>query len=212
MDNAPYPSSHIYSVRTLDRNTTQIDVIVSNSTTAISPIFQFHSTILMNFVTAHSVFCACPDLRLRELSVIDPFIIYSQPLQQSTLVALVKYAKRNIQYITCQQLHEERQRWKNHLRSTADELSMWISCPAHEKCIHNQEPPMPVVKWRLGGSVCAYMPTLASSSNIVISNKLRRSSYSSFCTCTIKNTTRPGVPGGPVYTNCVFTALLVDTH
>ncbi|KAI5999554.1 hypothetical protein EDD15DRAFT_2146855, partial [Pisolithus albus] len=91
---AQYPPSHVHSIRTLRRHTTQIDVIVSNSTTAISPIFEFHSTILMNFVTAHSVFCAYPHLTLRELSIINPFVAYRQPLQRSTLAALVKYTKR----------------------------------------------------------------------------------------------------------------------
>ncbi|KIK21720.1 hypothetical protein PISMIDRAFT_103556 [Pisolithus microcarpus 441] len=64
MANLPYPHSHILTIFTLYRKTSKIDVIVSNSTTAISPIFQYHSTVLMNFITTHSVFCAYPQLTL----------------------------------------------------------------------------------------------------------------------------------------------------
>ncbi|KAI5988181.1 hypothetical protein EDD15DRAFT_2141379, partial [Pisolithus albus] len=92
----PYSSSHVHSVYVLHRNSSKIDVIVSNSMTAISPIFQFHSTILMNFVTAHSVYCAYPTLTLRQLSLINPYVVYEQPLQRSTLDVLLKYSERNI--------------------------------------------------------------------------------------------------------------------
>ncbi|KAI5997055.1 hypothetical protein EDD15DRAFT_2163016 [Pisolithus albus] len=126
--NAPYSSSHVHSVYVLHRNSSKIDVIISNSISAVSPIFQFHSTILMNFVTAHSVYCAYPDLTLRQLSLVNPYVIYEQPLQRSTVHALLKYSERNIEYITCQQSHEERECWKDHTRCIDDEYGIWISC------------------------------------------------------------------------------------
>ncbi|KIN98976.1 hypothetical protein M404DRAFT_92790, partial [Pisolithus tinctorius Marx 270] len=39
-----------------------IDIIVSKTTSALSPIFQFHSTAIMNFFSANSLFCAYPSL------------------------------------------------------------------------------------------------------------------------------------------------------
>ncbi|KAI5981220.1 hypothetical protein EDD15DRAFT_2336219 [Pisolithus albus] len=138
-NDAPYTSSHIQSVCTLHHNSSRIDVIVSNSSTAISPIFQFHSTVLMNFVTAHSVFCAYPEMTTNQLSLINPFVVFCQPLRRSTLDALLKYSTRNIQYITCQQLHDDCQCCKDLIRSTDDESCMWLTCPPQPNPLSDQE-------------------------------------------------------------------------
>ncbi|KAI6142506.1 hypothetical protein BKA82DRAFT_3963545, partial [Pisolithus tinctorius] len=51
-------NSHVASIFSLVCDQRKIDIIVSSSTTPISPIFQYHSMALMNFVTHDSVFCA----------------------------------------------------------------------------------------------------------------------------------------------------------
>ncbi|KAI6011259.1 hypothetical protein BKA83DRAFT_4067489, partial [Pisolithus microcarpus] len=59
----PYPYSHIQTVFILHHGTSKINVITSNGCT-ISPIFQYHSTVLFNFLTANSIFCVYPELTL----------------------------------------------------------------------------------------------------------------------------------------------------
>ncbi|KAI6140466.1 hypothetical protein BKA82DRAFT_133419 [Pisolithus tinctorius] len=39
-----------------------IDVIISSTVAAMSPIFKFHSTVVMNFIAADHIFCAYPTL------------------------------------------------------------------------------------------------------------------------------------------------------
>ncbi|KIO08143.1 hypothetical protein M404DRAFT_108858, partial [Pisolithus tinctorius Marx 270] len=48
-----------------------IDVIISKTTSALSPIFQFHSTAVMNFFTANSLFCTYPLLTLHHCAMIN---------------------------------------------------------------------------------------------------------------------------------------------
>ncbi|KIO12018.1 hypothetical protein M404DRAFT_125896, partial [Pisolithus tinctorius Marx 270] len=67
-----YTPSSILTVITFDNNTRLIDVVVSNSYTALSPIFQFHNTCVMNFISAYGIFCAYPNLTLHALSMVNP--------------------------------------------------------------------------------------------------------------------------------------------
>ncbi|KAI5984492.1 hypothetical protein EDD15DRAFT_2125330, partial [Pisolithus albus] len=81
----------IQSVFILRRRTSKIDVVISKTSIAISPIFQYHSAVLFNFLTADAVFCAHPELMLRRESLANPFAVYGQALKCSTLQALLKY-------------------------------------------------------------------------------------------------------------------------
>ena len=71
----PNSFSFIHTVATFGNGTQQIDVIISN-TANIGPIFQFHSTTVMNFFSADHIFCAYPDLTLRLLARINPGPLY----------------------------------------------------------------------------------------------------------------------------------------
>ncbi|KIO03638.1 hypothetical protein M404DRAFT_145026, partial [Pisolithus tinctorius Marx 270] len=72
---------HIIAIFTLVHNKHKVDVFISSSTTPISPVFWYHSTALMNFITHNSIFCAYPHLTLKGLSLVNPFMIFSQPLK-----------------------------------------------------------------------------------------------------------------------------------
>ncbi|KAI6033734.1 hypothetical protein BKA83DRAFT_37683, partial [Pisolithus microcarpus] len=47
----------------------RIDVIISSMSAAISPILQFHSTTIMNFISVDTIFCCYPSLTLQHLSM-----------------------------------------------------------------------------------------------------------------------------------------------
>ncbi|KIO14866.1 hypothetical protein M404DRAFT_117251, partial [Pisolithus tinctorius Marx 270] len=48
-----------------------INVIVSSTVAAMSPIFEFHSTAVMNFIAADHIFCAYPTLTLHKMSLVN---------------------------------------------------------------------------------------------------------------------------------------------
>ncbi|KAI6157967.1 hypothetical protein BKA82DRAFT_21971 [Pisolithus tinctorius] len=61
VDAGPYGSSSIRSVILFANGWRTIDVIVSSTVAAMSPIFEFHSTAVMNFIAADHIFCAYPN-------------------------------------------------------------------------------------------------------------------------------------------------------
>ncbi|KAH7909687.1 hypothetical protein BJ138DRAFT_979906, partial [Hygrophoropsis aurantiaca] len=52
----------VRSVVTMTRGSQSVDVVVSNTVDSIHPIFQFHSTPVMNYIGADHLFSAYPAL------------------------------------------------------------------------------------------------------------------------------------------------------
>ena len=77
-----------------------IEIIVSKTEAACAPIFHFHSTAVMNFVTANGIFCAYPKLTLAYLSMVNPAPIYCDAFQLHTMDALRKYENRGFTYVS----------------------------------------------------------------------------------------------------------------
>ncbi|KAI6157452.1 hypothetical protein BKA82DRAFT_48178, partial [Pisolithus tinctorius] len=67
-----YSQSTITFIVAWGKGNCHIDVVVTNTEVAVSPIFQFHSTAVMNFITADHIFCAYPALTLHGLSIVNP--------------------------------------------------------------------------------------------------------------------------------------------
>ncbi|KAI6011814.1 hypothetical protein PISMIDRAFT_69436, partial [Pisolithus microcarpus 441] len=66
-----YNYSHVAHVLVVSNGQRTVDLVLSRTSTALSPIFQFHSTVVMNFVSADTVFCSYPSLTLRRLSMVN---------------------------------------------------------------------------------------------------------------------------------------------
>ncbi|KAI6130705.1 hypothetical protein EDD16DRAFT_1446124, partial [Pisolithus croceorrhizus] len=64
-----YRYSDVLRVLVVSNGYCKIDVVVSRTPAAISPIFQFHSTALMNFISADTIFCCYPKLTLHYVSM-----------------------------------------------------------------------------------------------------------------------------------------------
>ncbi|KIN94092.1 hypothetical protein M404DRAFT_73349, partial [Pisolithus tinctorius Marx 270] len=71
VDASSYNMSTIRSILTFSNGTHYIDVIVSKTSTALSPLFQFHSTAVMNFISADTIFCAYPNLTFNHCALIN---------------------------------------------------------------------------------------------------------------------------------------------
>ncbi|KIO09239.1 hypothetical protein M404DRAFT_57819, partial [Pisolithus tinctorius Marx 270] len=93
-DDSDYSPSTIFTVTTFGNGQRLIDVIISKTTSALSPIFQFHSTAVMNFFTANSLFCAYPSLTLRHRAMINTASLHERTFSPSHIHALLKYKSR----------------------------------------------------------------------------------------------------------------------
>ncbi|KAI6148021.1 hypothetical protein BKA82DRAFT_103094, partial [Pisolithus tinctorius] len=74
VNNIHYYNSHVVTVFTLTQEGCKINIIISASLTTISPIFHYHSMVLMHFISHNCVFCAYPELTLHQHSFINPFM------------------------------------------------------------------------------------------------------------------------------------------
>ncbi|KAI6094778.1 hypothetical protein EDD17DRAFT_1497039 [Pisolithus thermaeus] len=70
-DNEPYTPSNEVHVVHLTNGKCRIDIVVSGMASALSPIFHFHSTAVMNFMSTNTVFCCYPRLTLQHLSLVN---------------------------------------------------------------------------------------------------------------------------------------------
>ncbi|KIO01175.1 hypothetical protein M404DRAFT_116015, partial [Pisolithus tinctorius Marx 270] len=88
---SPYNMSAIHSILTFSNGTHHIDVIVSRTLTAISLLFQFCSTAVMNFISADSIFGTYPNLTFHHCTLINSLPIYNGSISFKTMAALQKY-------------------------------------------------------------------------------------------------------------------------
>ncbi|KAI6011462.1 hypothetical protein BKA83DRAFT_4066642, partial [Pisolithus microcarpus] len=86
-------------VITIGNGQSTVDIVVSWMLTALSPIFQFHSTVIMNFVSANTIFSSYPSLTLQALSIANVGPLYYSRDNCQILQAMQKYVSRNIRYI-----------------------------------------------------------------------------------------------------------------
>lgn len=72
----PYlPYAEIKDTVTLAKGANTIDLIISATRFSISPIFRFHSTVVMNFMTGTAIFSAYPNLTCRMRGNINPTVL-----------------------------------------------------------------------------------------------------------------------------------------
>lgn len=152
-------SSHILCVHKFSLGENTIDVIESCTDAGFSSIFQFHSTALMNFIGADTIFCAYPDLTLQYKSLLNPYSIYKHTYDRSKISHLEKYRARGFKFIPCQDSHTSRFQCRTTGRTITDEGCLWININTGLRVV--QRPAdnfyqfgILDVEWRLGGHVC----------------------------------------------------------
>lgn len=90
----PYNTSGISRLLRFKKGDNKIDVIVTNMSAAPSPIFQFHTTVVMNFISADTIFCAYPAWTLNMMGLIHPRMYKQNSTNLATINGLAKYVKR----------------------------------------------------------------------------------------------------------------------
>jgi hypothetical protein len=78
----------------------QVDIIISDSDSSILPIWRFHSTIVMNFVSADGIYCAFPSHTLRYRGIVNPIHIQSGLPSSRIENCIQKYKSRGFDIST----------------------------------------------------------------------------------------------------------------
>jgi hypothetical protein len=89
-----YDSSAISKIHKLMKGDKKIDLIITDWTSAIAPILQFHSTAVMNYITAQSVVCLYPRWTSAKMSFINPRLYLEGKTNLRTVEVLIKYIDR----------------------------------------------------------------------------------------------------------------------
>ncbi|KAI6138415.1 hypothetical protein BKA82DRAFT_20675 [Pisolithus tinctorius] len=173
---SPYVSSSIHSVISFSNKHRLIDVVISNTAAAVSPIFEFHSTTVMNFFSSDSIFCAYPTLTLHLMSLVNAEPIYFGPSEFKAMVALQKYAARGWQLVVCQDVHGSTGVCRSMPRSIADLSCLWINIANVKRVAVT---PADVFErlgiinliWLLGGYVCGAWDPFMRGQSFVIEDK-----------------------------------------
>jgi len=154
-----YSACKIFTVLSFAKAHKNIDVMVSTTDCAVLPIFQFHCTAVMNFITANSIFCAYPSLTFRALSMMNGTPLYNGSFSPVGVKALIKYKKRGFAFISCPATHEFGFACKSANRCLTDGGCLWVdvdSVPRAGRRPENMFGRLAVVdiNWALGGLLC----------------------------------------------------------
>ncbi|KAG6369779.1 hypothetical protein JVT61DRAFT_13539 [Boletus reticuloceps] len=71
-----YSLSEIFSIVKLWSKGHTINLVVSRSSSPVAPIFQFHSTIIMNYISVNSLFAAFPTTTAKYISMPNPSVFF----------------------------------------------------------------------------------------------------------------------------------------
>ncbi|KAG9310597.1 hypothetical protein JVU11DRAFT_9160 [Chiua virens] len=69
-----YSNNAIDQIVRISNGTVDLDVVSSRSDSSIAPLFQFHSSLVMNYLSADTVFSAYPSLIARNVGFSNPMV------------------------------------------------------------------------------------------------------------------------------------------
>ncbi|KAG0691708.1 hypothetical protein DFH29DRAFT_819127 [Suillus ampliporus] len=95
-----YWDSAVVNLVRLCKGDRRMDVIITNYDSSITPLFQFHSTPVMNFISAHTICCAYPAWTLSHKGLIHPRIYTENATNLSSVAALNKYSSRGFNLLS----------------------------------------------------------------------------------------------------------------
>ncbi|KAG2155404.1 hypothetical protein DEU56DRAFT_750968 [Suillus clintonianus] len=164
-----YDSSAISKIIKLANGDKKIDIITTHWTCAIAPILQFHSTAVMNYVTAQSIVSLYPRWTAANMSFVNPQMYVCGKTNLRTVDVLMKYIRRGFKIsadpfsLGEHDCEENKEKKKNSgycphkMRSTVDdEVLKWDFGPKEtlgDTSITCQD--LRVMAWCLGGFECA---------------------------------------------------------
>ncbi|KAH7906346.1 hypothetical protein BJ138DRAFT_1117666 [Hygrophoropsis aurantiaca] len=156
-----YSNSAIRKVMTLDKQTRSIDVIISAFKDSTIPIFHFHSTIVMNYVSADSLFSAYPRLTSQYRALVNPLSL-PQSHVNGPSCAMEKYRHRGFRIPTWSERNtpgdphtcENNMSCPRQIRATHDRGSLRLELDIANVTDTADNEGNKVVLWRFGGERC----------------------------------------------------------
>ena len=134
-----------------------IEIVVSKTEAACAPIFQFHSTAVMNFFSAERIFCAYPKHTFAYLSMVNPGRVYCDAFQLDNMDALRKYEDRGFTYVPWQNGSTKAGTTSYESRTLSDKSCMFIKTTRAPSIKHHHDVSHRTgvidVEWCLGGRV-----------------------------------------------------------
>ncbi|KAH7931035.1 hypothetical protein BV22DRAFT_1042808 [Leucogyrophana mollusca] len=160
-----YTQSTIRTVFTFAKGGLRIDVVISASACAILPIFQFHSTIVMNYLSADSFFSAYPLFTNQFRGLVNPMSMKDGRHTMKVVCALVKYENRGFSINASandwesedEEEHECRDNvcCPHYIRATNDVACARVVLEESASVqSEDWDAGDDVVMWRLGGETC----------------------------------------------------------
>ncbi|KAJ7429598.1 hypothetical protein B0H11DRAFT_1766922 [Mycena galericulata] len=148
-----------------------INIVVVDGENALIAILYFHSTIVMNFLSTHGLFCIYPDLTLYRLSIFSNMTMLDNFTREKHEDCFAKYTQRSIIFAPSLRNFPE---WSTHtcgqdpscphtIRSLHDGNGLFIPLVSHlesPQTVHNVPLRMlydgfTSVVWSLGGTACS---------------------------------------------------------
>ncbi|KAG1868398.1 hypothetical protein F4604DRAFT_1584797 [Suillus subluteus] len=98
-----YDSLVVTKVYKLEKNGKKVDIIFTEYASAIVPILQYHSTAVMNYITACSLMSLYPQWTKEKKSLVNPCMYTDDCTNICTVLALMKYTCRGF-HVTAEPL------------------------------------------------------------------------------------------------------------
>ncbi|KAH7909204.1 hypothetical protein BJ138DRAFT_1011272 [Hygrophoropsis aurantiaca] len=163
-----YTQIAIRSVITMSNGPNRIDIVVSNTRHAIRPIFQFHSTPVINYLTADSIFSAYPKLTTNYRGLFNALSLRDGRRSLSNMQAIAKYAYRGFDIQSTpaawdavdEKLHVcvGNINCLQETRTSEDSGCLWMSLDAERVPKKYDRLEHPVAMWQLGAVLCDGSP------------------------------------------------------
>ncbi|KAG6906323.1 hypothetical protein DXG01_014480 [Tephrocybe rancida] len=92
---------HVFTAVSLKDHIRSINIVASRTDNNLLPIFNFHSSVVMNFVSAREIYCGYPDLTFKYRNIINVLMAAAPGCNCIKFAeCIVKYEKRGYNYAT----------------------------------------------------------------------------------------------------------------
>ncbi|KAF8443750.1 hypothetical protein L210DRAFT_861889 [Boletus edulis BED1] len=161
-----YSLGSIRTITTYHSENWKVNIIESRTHSPLSPIFEFHLSSSMNFISADSFFSTYPSLTARCCAIVNPMLFDLGNVRIGTLNALLKYCRRGFEIRSPAQYHLMSHRvgdphncgmsitCSETPRRSNDSYCLYLRVPGVVKQCDEHEEVFPLVKWQLGGQRC----------------------------------------------------------
>lgn len=167
----PYGGGSIHSIESFQCSHCKLDVVESRTHSPLSPILEFHSTTLMNYVSVDSIFLAYLSFTGQKRLIVNPGHFTHGKLKKPTLYTLCKYRDHGFLFQSLIQacLQDLRSSFRGHECASAITCSETCRTSDDGGCLRadifvlgreedevvNDPATIHKVSWRLGGDCCS---------------------------------------------------------